>query len=280
MPLLLPGLIVSLIAVLIVAFKNRRPAPRTTAAESNAHTQLRQTRAIAAIAGIATWFICASFMGALGRGLLVAPAVAGAVTMCTLAMGENALSTQRSDIRTASLTPRIPSAWIAPRTRAIGMTSMACLTAVLLLAGFTAQPDDQGRAGRAVEWSTHKGSQGGGPWPGLFYSLPASIALIIMLCAFATAMRGVANRPQLNADTRAQLDDDRLRAHSAHILQCVFLLALGFTLAGLSMTMFSATTYAPSGSPTWVTLAHWLGLTGVFVGVITCVTGIALGVKR
>lgn len=279
MPLLPLTALLLVVAVGVGALARIRPDDATNA-ERAAQRHIDRF----AWAALALWIltivaVCAS-IGAYGRGVLVAPAAAGAVAMVVLAVGERTVPTEEAPHLRVDLTPRAGVAQITRSTVALTATTLAALIALLALAWSKATADEFGHTGRGVEWATRDGSQSHGPWPGSYYSIPMVIALLVLAAAFAVAMYAVALRPQLNADTDAAVADVRMRARSAHTMQGVFLITLGATLLAVAACMALATSFRDVGSPQWVTLAHWGGLAGALVGAAAIVRGVWLGVTR
>lgn len=279
---LAPGaaLLVIGLAVLAALALTDRARRDGTPTEIAARRHLARGRWVAAVAGVATLCVCGALGGDLGRGLLVAPAAAGAVTMCLLAVGERTVPTQRAGVRTVSLTPRSQWRWVAAPARAVAAAALLALGIIFAWCASTATADDQGRGGRAVEWATNEGTETRSPWPGSFYSAPAIVALAVAALAFVVAMRGVAHRSQVNADVHAGVADGAARRHSSRILQGILLVTLGVTLTGVALAMSAATSHPAAGAPRWLALAHTGGLLGALVGIATVITGVLTAARR
>lgn len=282
MALVLPGLGFLLLLVVCIGIGfllARRGARGSTLVERTAAQHLTRGRWAALVAGLGA-FALALACDDLGRGFVLAPAVGGAFATGILALAERTVPTEDASLRTVRLDRRSPLPWVSPATWVAGATNVALLAAVIVTGWSTATSDDQGRSGRAVEWVTVDGSQSGSPWPGSFYSWPTLVALVVATLAFVAGLRLVTTRPQVNADALTELTDADLRRRSARLLQAVYLIVLGLTLGALSLMLVTRTSSVASGAPTWVSVAHWLGLAGVLVGAGTVVTGVVTGVKR
>lgn len=274
------GFVVLLALCLGVAFLLARRSTRgSTLVERTAAQHLARGRWGALALSIVVFVVVAASAG-LGRGFVLAPAVAGSVAMGILALTERTVPTEASGVRAVRLEPRSATSWMSRATWSGGAVNLALLAAVVILGWVTAKPDDGGRSGRAVEWTTVDGGQSGSPWPGSYYSLPVLVALAAATLAVVAGLRLVAARPQVNADALTELSDGDMRRRSARLFEAAFLTVLGLTLGALSLMMFGATSSIQPGSPTWVAIAHWLGLTGVLAGAGSVIVGAVTGVRR
>lgn len=280
MTLLLPELGFLALGLVVAWVVVRSHGADPTADERLAQQDLRRNRVIAALAGVVTFVGFAAMPGGLGRGLMVAPLLAGAVTMCLLAAGERNVHHADAALRRAALEPRSAAALVGRPVRVVIAACLTCLGAIVVLGWATASADDQGRAGRVVTWTVGEATQTAGPWPGSYYSVPALIALLVLGGAFAFCVRVIAQRPQVNADDSVVITDDQMRRRSARIVQGLLLLTLGVTLVGFSIVVFGATSHAMSGAPAWVAITHWCSALSAVIGIGAVLLGARVGATR
>lgn len=274
------GFVVLLALCLGVALLlTRRSTRGSTFVERTAAQHLARGRWGALALAIVALVVVAAGVG-LGRGFALAPAVAGSVAMGVLALSERTVPTGASSVRAVRLEPRSATSWMSRATWVAGAVNLALLAAVVILGWVTAKPDDGGRSGRTVEWTTVDGGQSGSPWPGSYYSLPVLVALAAATLAVVAGLRLVVTRPQVNADALTELSDGDLRRRSARLFQAAYLVVMGLTLGALGLLMFAATSSIQPGSPTWVAISHWLGLAGVLAGAGSVIVGAVTGVRR
>lgn len=269
MRLVLIGAIFLLAGAAVIAATERGSIRSATDAERRARGHLAVGWAVSAVCGLLSFAVCLQVGGSLGRGYLIAPAVAGAVVIGVMAVSERTSPHEVADLRSVSLARRSGWGLLSGTSRALAAAALAAVIGLLVLATTTATADDMGRRGRAVAWTTRDGGQRSSPWPGSFYAAPVALALVVMSIAFVLGLRSVARRPQVNADADRAVADDDLRGRSARALHGTFLLALGATLGGVSLAMSSATSNSAAGSPLWVSVAHGCATAGL-VGAVIC----------
>lgn len=280
MPILLIGAVMLVVGALVVLLSTRRRDDVGTPVERRAQQHLRVARFVSLGCGVAAFAGSVTFGGSLGRGLVVAPALAGAVAILVMAAGEMTAPREGALERSASLARRNPSDLVSRAAAATMLVALAALVGLLLLAARTATADDMGREGRALEWATREGSEAHGPWPGAYYGVPLGVSLLVLCVGLVVGLRAVAARPQLNADHAAAVSDDALRHRSARLLQFVALQALSLSLGGVAFLVALGARASMAFAPAWVPVAHWCGMAGLGVALLTCVVGARIMATR
>lgn len=274
MPVLLPAALIAVIAVVSLAVTSRRADADATPAEQRARLHLRRSRRVALLAGGLTAVVTILSIGSFGQGWLVAPSLGAALAALVVLVGERTAPTEAGARRTASLETRSPSRVVRPVTWLLLGAGFAALAGLVTWSSVVASSDDQGRAGRAVEWMTADGSQSHTPWPGSFYAWPLSASLVVMLACIGGALVAAARRVQANADARSALDDAALRRESVAFVMRAALLALAVTLAGVSLVIGCATAVLAAGSPMWASAMHWVARGALLVALATALGAI------
>lgn len=280
MPILFIGAVMLVVGIVVVALSARRGDDSGTSIERSAGRHLRATRLVALVCGVAAFAGSVTFGGSLGRGLVVAPALAGAVATVVMAVGEMSAPREGAVERSASLARRNPSDFVSRAAATTMLVTLGALVGLLVLAGLTASADDMGRDGRAVEWATALGGEGRSPWPGAYYGVPLGVSLLVLCVGLLVGLRAAAARPQLNADHAEAVSDNALRHRSARSLQCIALLALGLSLAGVALLVTGGTRTTQPGAPTWVSVAHWCGVAGLLIALVACLVGVRTQLAR
>ena len=214
---LLP-LLVLLAGTVTVAFgaatARRSPPSRESAvAAARAHAVRTAVAAIglglAAALYVGTTQLGNSSPGGLGITAILTLVTFGVVHTVVLGIGELTWPRPDGEVRRARLVHRgLLDA--APR-RLVRATAAAATLAVLTLVLGALLADDDGRS---FSWSYAHGSSSAGPFPGLFYGLPAALGLGLLAALAAAVLWIVANRPAVaTADERIEA---ALRRASAH----------------------------------------------------------------
>lgn len=131
------------------------------------------------IAGPISWALTAFGLCAVGGVLL----------------GDALAPRPRDAVRTASLTPRRIRDHVPPRVAPLLVIQAASLVVLLATGAATATADQLGRPGRALAVTCDGIRTVVGPWPGLFYSVPMLVALVVGTPACFWALRRVAHGP-------------------------------------------------------------------------------------
>lgn len=214
---LLP-LLVLLAGIVTVAFgavaARRSPPSRETAvAAGRAHAVRTAVAAIglglAAALYVGVAQLGNSSPGGLGITALLVPIAFGIVHTVVLGIGELTWPRPDGEVRRARLVHRgLLDA--APR-RLVRVTALAAgLTVGVLVTGALVAAAD----GRSFGWSSGGFTGATGPFPGLFYGLPAALGLGVLAALTAAVLWIVANRPAVaTADERIEA---ALRRASAH----------------------------------------------------------------
>lgn len=206
-------------------------------------------------------------LGRLGRGLMVVPAVFAAVQVLGILIGD---VITRDDARTpgmAGIEVRRARDYLPQRlVRLLALAAIA-LAGFLIWATAVASPDDLGRPGRSLTFDCTEGCTSGGltPWPGSYYSVPMTVALLLLLLFACLAAWVTVRRPRNGADHEIVRVDDAVRRRSVESVVASVGIATSGSLAGVGVV--AGAHLAASGAnhaPLALQMAGWaLFATGV-----------------
>jgi hypothetical protein len=193
--------------------------------------------AVVAFAAVTAW-------DRLGRGLFLAPAVAGIVLLLALLVGQQSAYKKVRSVGTAALERRRVIDYV-PRSLSI---AVVVVVAVLLVIGIwttvVASPDDFGLY-RSLAIDTTETGPGGeihmvstarGPFPGGYYTLMPAIGIPIVLILGGATLMLTARRPRDGSDPELVKVDDLLRSWMSESVLAAVGLAAGLTLLGISLS--------------------------------------------
>jgi hypothetical protein len=219
-------------------------------------------RLLAVVIGLAV-IVPVGATGRLGRGLMLVPAVFAAVQVLGVLIGD---VVARRDARTpgiAGLEVRRARDFL-PR-RLVRLVSLAAGALAVLLAWATAvgSPDDLGRAGRSLTYVCTEActSEGLGPWPGSYYSVPITVALLLVVLFAGLAVWVTVRRPRNGADPEVVRVDDVVRRRSVESVVSSVGIAVCGSLAGVGV--IAGAPLATSGAnhaPVALQVAGWVVL--------------------
>lgn len=184
---------------------------------------------------------------ALGRLTALAPAALGAGVLLGTIAGELTARPSVGIRRSAAVETRTLRS-ILPRGRAFVLAvSTVLLAGALGIGAAWGSADTLGRPGRLLSRTCTvtdpdlgpvlMGSARG-PWPGSFYAVPLTVALLVLAGLVAVALRAVVNRPRPDLDSRG-LDTMLRRWSVGNVLTAATVTVLG-TLGPVSLLMLSA----------------------------------------
>jgi hypothetical protein len=222
-------------------------------------------------AGLALGVVAAAWtmnIGWLGLGVMLAPTVFGLCVIGGVVVGELAAIPRIDGVRTATLTTRSVRDYLPWRLGGLVAVSTLGLGALLVTTTLMGSADDLGRAGRSLSLRCSSAlGAGAGPWPGLFYSVPLGIAVVIGLLAAAVALRTVVLRARTGSAPEVVAADDALRSRSAEAVVAATGVMVAASLLGVALTAAAALIGFPC-APTWWTL---LGFALLVVGALMLV---------
>lgn len=246
-PIALIGLVVSLLRRTVVTVEvDEHPGVAAIAA----HT--RGWRVVGLVTGAVAAFLLLALgerVDALGRLTALAPAALGAGVLLGTIFGELTARAPIGVRRSAAVETR-RLAPLVPRTPAVVLgVGSTLLAGALALGAAWGSPDDLGRAGRSLAMTctqllpdlgvTTVGSAHG-PWPGSFYAVPLSLALVALAGLVVVALRVIVRRPRPEVDSLA-LDTLLRRWSVRNVLTAATVAVLG-TLGPVAVLMFGALT--------------------------------------
>ena len=214
------GLLLAVIVTVAIgkAGARRSPPSRETAVAAGRKHAVQSALGAVLLGALAAGYVGATGLGngspgALGVTALLVPITFGVAHTLVLAAGELTWPRPQEEVRRARLVHRglldAAPRWLARLAAlAVGLAATTLVGGALL-----ADPD-----GRSVSYGNEVG-QGwelstAGPFPGLFYGLPAGIGLLVLALVTAVTLWIVASRPAV-----ATVDDGieaALRRASAH----------------------------------------------------------------
>jgi hypothetical protein len=198
------------------------------------------SRYVGVAAGLAA-FVVVAFVGPLGRGLFLAPSIAGAVLILAVVIGQQMAYGSARASGVAGVERRLIRHYL-PR----GLSIAVLLLLALLVASATwttlaASPDSLGldRAFTVKSFQAPTISTGSevvivestrSPFPGSYYTSMLAIGLPIVLALGAVALWLTARRPRNGADPELVAVDDVLRKQTAEGVVAAVGLAVSITL--------------------------------------------------
>lgn len=255
--LLVPLLLLALLIVLVVVTLVR---PDATGLD---RLQLR-TRWIGTGIGVlvaVALLLTTALPGRLGLGALAgtAPLLGAAVLVLAVLLGERALVPPLGATRRAALEPHGVRE-VLPRAATAGaLLSVLVVGGHMVMTSLLATPDDLGRAGRSVGAGgvTGDGARleaAAGPYPGSWSTVPAALALVVLVLVAVLALRRIVSRR--TGDVPRDLLARRRSAAAVlgSVMLGVGLLGIAFAAVALSATTNVVTSLATNGADTPGTL--------------------------
>jgi hypothetical protein len=179
----------------------------------------------------------------LGLGMMLAPVVFGLVVIAGVIVGELATIPQRQGVRTAALQTRNVRQYLPRLLGGLVTASTLCLGSLLVVTTMLGSADELGRGGRvftrvcsAATVASSGPTATKSPWPGLFYSVPLAIAVVVGIFAATVALRTVVLRPRSGSDPELIAADDVLRRRSAEAVVAATGVMVAASLVGVALT--------------------------------------------
>jgi hypothetical protein len=124
-----------------------------------------------------------------------------------------------------------------------------------------------GRVGRSLSRQCSPGlSASNGPWPGLFYSVPLGIVVVVGLVGAAVALRALVLRPRSVSDPELVVADDALRRGSAEAVVAAAGVMVSASLLAVALTAGSALIGFACAPTSWTLLGvALLGVGGIML---------------
>ena len=210
-------------------------------------------------------------LGSLGLGLMLAPTVFGLCVIAGVVIGELATTPRHDGVRTAVLTTRTVGSYLPRRLGGLVTASTVGLGALLVTTTLMGSADDMGRAGRSLfrfcspEGAEGPATGGGGPWPGLFYSVPLGIAVVVGLLSAAIALRTVVMRPRNGSAPEVVAADDILRCRSAEAVVAATGVMVSASMLGVALTAARPLISSPCPPAQWIVLGFSLLTVGMLM---------------
>ncbi len=206
----------------------RTPTPSEAAARANRHATLASTVGVAVMAAILTWVFGGVALGVMprdGRVLAVLPALAGASLLVAQAVGQLTWPRPSGEHREAELVSRtaadVTPVW--PRRMVYAWAGAA----LALLAAFALVADGP----RSLIQGTGRFAHPIGPYPGWYYGLPMSVAIVATVLATELVLRLITLRPAV-VGVSAPWDLHLRRRSAGHVTRGIQLV-LALSTAGI-----------------------------------------------
>jgi len=263
------GLTVFVLAVIaVVLMRGRRPqrgrelAPSSLDAVLARHRKAVGWRWAGLSLGALTAALTAS-KGSLGLGVMLAPTVFGLCVIGGAVVGELATTPRSGSVRTVAPKTRSAGKYLPRRLGALVMASTIGLGALLVTTTRMGSAD-LSRVGRVVFRACGaERSAAYGPWPGLFYTVPLGITVMIGLLGAAVALRAVVIRPQVGPDPNLVVADDALRRRSAEAVVAATGVMVTASLFGVALSALGALVTSACPPTSWTALGVSLLTIGV-----------------
>jgi hypothetical protein len=229
------GLVVVVAAIVAAAVAAlRQGLPRTgdlPARARNAARTVASWRLAGVIVGVVAG-VLSLLAGSLGRGVMLAAPLFALCVLAGVVVGELLVAPPEGPVREAGLKVRRWRDYLPPRLASVVAGSAALLGVILVATTLAGSTDDMGRAGRQlVRRCSAVMTQGHGPWPGSFYSLPLAVVVGGGLLLAGVAVVRIARRPSQAEDPALE---DALRRRSAAAVTAAAGLLVAVPLFGVS----------------------------------------------
>jgi len=193
-------------------------------------------RWVGLVIGVVAAALTAS-VGVLGLGVMLAPTVFGLAVVGGVVVGELATIPRREGVRSAALETRTVGDYLPRRLGGLVAGSTIGLGALLFTTTLMGSADDLGRAGRSLSRQCSPDTfASAGPWPGLYYSGPLAIAVVVGLLLAAVALHTVVLRPRSGSAPELVAADDVLRRRSAESVVAATGVMVAASMLGVALT--------------------------------------------
>lgn len=206
----------------------RTTTPSRAAARANRHATLASTVGVAVMVVLLTWTLGGIALGIWprdGRVLATLPALAGVSLLVAQTVGQLTWPRPSGAHREAELVSRTvaDATPVWPRRMVVGWSGAA----LALLAIFALVADGP----RTITWQAHGYTEAIGPYPGWYYGLPMSVAIVVTVVATELVLRLITLRPAVVGVTTEW--DLHLRRRSAGHVTRGIQLVMAVTTAGI-----------------------------------------------
>lgn len=225
------GAVVVLLALVLGVLlwdARRTTTPSKAAARANRHATLASTVGVVVMVVLLTWVFGGIAVGVWprdGRALAVLPALAGASLLVAQTVGQLTWPRPSGAHREAELVRRtvadVTPVW--PRRMVVGWAGAA----LVLLVIFALVADGP----RTITWQAHGYTEAIGPYPGWYYGLPMSVAIVVTVVATELVLRLITLRPAVVGVT-TQWDLHLRRRSAGHVTRGIQLV-MAVTNAGI-----------------------------------------------
>ncbi|SCG45814.1 hypothetical protein [Micromonospora humi] len=193
----------------------------------------------------------------LELGALLAAPVFGLSVLVSVLVSESRVAPPRGATRSAAVEVRTVGDYLPRRLSGAVAVAAAGLAALLAVTTASGGPDDFGNPGRALKLHCPPTtSEGHGPWPGSFYSIPLAVLVLLGLVTAYVVLRSIVRRPRLGSTADLIRVDDLLRRRAARAVAGAGGILVGLPLAGVCATA-AWTLLATACGPAWGKPVGW-----------------------
>lgn len=268
----------TLVLGVLLLDSRRTVTPSQAAARANRHATLSSLVGAGMLVLVLAWLVAGSVLGVHflagdGQVLALVPAMAGACLLGAQAVGQVTWPRPTGVLREAELARRAVADVVPARQRVLLLLWAGSSLVLLLVLGLVADTP------RAMIRAAGRYTETLGPYPGSYFGIPVSIAVVVLVIATELVLRLITQRPAVAGVSPAW--DMHLRRRSArhvtHGIQVVLaattsgvLVVAGrvhVTLGGGSIALDGGG-WALPGSPAQLVLGRTLLVLGVAVAVV------------
>lgn len=254
-PILLLLLILAVVFIVAAVRPQPEPAERSGPRLTSVQSRTARWRWVGVALGIVLAVVAIQVGGELGRGLMLAAPLFALGVLAGVIVGELRVAAPIRAARSASLEVRRVRDYLPRRLALLVVAAVAGLGVLLVITTALGSPDDLGYAGRRlVQVCSETITEGRGPWPGSFYSLPLATIVLGGLAAASFALQQVVRRPRQGEDIAI---DDTLRRQAVSAVLAATGILVTVPLAGVS-AIASIALLGITCPPWWMTVLGWL----------------------
>lgn len=228
-------------------------------------------------AGLAGGYVVSNVNLGIGIGPLLSLPVIGGGVLAGVLIGElTAPGPGHNPTRHAQVEIRQVRDYLPRRMLVLVGFITALLALVLCAATFVAVPDDLGRAGRAVSIVCADGTTSVvGPWPGIYYSAPTGVVVLVGFILAALTVGRIARRPRVSMDSASRALEDAIRRQTAFTVSAAYGVLVAGPLTGIGL--ISGLKLLDNCGPPMVHAAGW-ALVAIGVGALVALCWFMLAI--
>ncbi|HEY4912605.1 MAG TPA: hypothetical protein VIJ91_01645 [Candidatus Dormibacteraeota bacterium] len=229
------------------------------------------------VVGLAGGYLVSNVNLGIGIGPLLSMPVIGGGVLAGVLVGElTAPGPGRTPTRQAQLEIRQVTDYLPRRMLILVGFISALLALVLCVTTLVAVPDDLGRAGRALSVVCADGTTSQrSPWPGIYYSAPTAVVVLLGFILAALTVRRIARRPRVSTDSASRALEDAIRRQTAFTVSAAYGVLVAGPLTGIGL--ISGLTLLDNCGPLMVHAGGW-ALVAIGVGALVALCWFMLAI--